>query len=89
MKKEELLSQITSLSSKACDLRCELEEARDKAEQEWVYADDEDLENMFREWENIFEDLAEKASTVENVLFKVSNKEVRIDEFDEIRVDLV
>ena len=71
MTKPEFEQTIAALATKACDLRCELEQLNQDVQDEALYADREDDEEMWAAWDEILEEFAAKVGEVEELFFNI------------------
>ncbi|MBR6130925.1 MAG: hypothetical protein IKQ20_03620 [Bacteroidales bacterium] len=78
MTKNELEERISALATKACDLRCDLEELNQEVQEEALYADREDDEEMWNRWDEILEEFAASVAEVEELFFNVKERKTSI-----------
>lgn len=78
MTKNELEERISALATKACDLRCDLEELNQEVQEEALYADREDDEEMWNCWDEILEGFAASVGEIEELLFNVKERKTSI-----------
>ncbi len=71
MTKREFEQSIAELATKACDLRCDLEELNQEVQEEALYADRQDDEEMWNNWDEILENFAASVSEVEEMFFNI------------------
>ncbi len=71
MTKTEFEQTIAALATKACALRCDLEELNQEVQDEALYADRKDDEEMWSNWDEILEEFAAKVGEVEEMFFNI------------------
>ena len=71
MTKTEFEKTIAALATKACVLRCDLEELNQEVRDKALYAEREDDEEMWNNWDEILEEFAAKVGEVEEMFFNI------------------